>query len=282
MTNPDSWKFFVNMYYYSTEGQPRQRLDSFTASPHGEGGDNLDIARVKYDGNWNPEPLAWNQQIRFMKGKIDAKVHEVDLNDLAREKAPLIHIGGTEAMQWTDQQVDALRQYIDGGGVALIEDIGGGGRFQSSTLQLIGRIYPEQRVRPLASDSPIITGEGIGGFDVSQTQWRSYAVRLFGPLTNARLMAVYIDDQPRLIISGEDLSFGMLGAPAWSVIGYSPDSARKIMTNLALYARSPASPARKSRDETVPDPGGPRRSVNPPKTSESRHSPSQASVLQSR
>lgn len=238
MTRPDAWKFFVNMYYYSTEGQPRQRLSDFDAVAQGAGGDNIQIARARHEGNWNPEPLAWNQQIRFMQGKLNVSIHEVDLNKLADERAPLVHIGGAENLQWSDQQVEALRRYIHAGGTAIIEDVGGGGRFHGSTMQVLGRIFPDQRVRQLASDSPIITGKDIGGFDVTHPQWRDYAIRRLGPLSNPRLMAVYIDDEPRLIISGDDLTFGMLGAPAWSVIGYSPDSARKIMTNIALYAHS--------------------------------------------
>jgi hypothetical protein len=105
-------------------------------------------------------------------------------------------------------------------------------------MQVLGRIFPDQRVRQLPSDSPIITGKGIGGFDVTHPQWRDYAVHRLGPLSNPRLMALYVDGEPRLIISGDDLSFGMLGAPAWSVIGYSPQSARRIMTNIALYAHA--------------------------------------------
>jgi hypothetical protein len=49
-----------------------------------------------------------------------------------------------------------------------------------------------------------------------------------------RLLAVSINGQPRIFISGEDLTFAMLNQPKWGVFGYTTDSAQKIMTNMVL------------------------------------------------
>lgn len=241
MTRPDVWKFFVNMYYYSTEGQPRQRLEEYEAISPGDGGKPMTVVRVRYQGNWNPEPMAWDQQVRFMQGKLDAKIRVVNMAELGHEQAPLAHLGGTDPIQWTEAELDALRQYVNTGGTVLLEDIGGGGRFADSAVNLLAKAFPQHRMQPLASDSAIITGQGLGGFDVSHPNWRDYAIRRLGSLPNPRLMGVYFNDQPRIIVSSDDLSFGMLGAPAWAVIGYSPACARQIMTNIALYACSAAS-----------------------------------------
>jgi hypothetical protein len=82
----------------------------------------------------------------------------------------------------------------------------------------------------------VITGKSIGGYDVSQVDYRSYALLRMGKIDAPRLLAINFNGKPRILISGEDLSEAMLDQPVWGVFGYNTDSAQKIMTNIILSA----------------------------------------------
>ena len=95
---------------------------------------------------------------------------------------------------------------------------------------------------PLDPRHPIITSKNmIGGFDNRFVQYRPYAIQVLGPVRKPRLAAIHLADKggkfrPAVIFSREDLSLGMMGVRHYGIIGYSRESSRNIMTNIAIYA----------------------------------------------
>ena len=47
-----------------------------------------------------------------------------------------------------------------------------------------------------------------------------------------------IGGHPRIIVSRDDMSNGMLQQPVWGVYGYRADSAQKLLTNIVLQAKA--------------------------------------------
>lgn len=240
-TDPMPWQFFTNAYYYATEkGRTRNRLDDhYIARKKEGGGAKVAIGRAKYDGNWNPEPLAWEIQSNFM---FNAKKAEVTVKTLDLDKLPdpseaaVVHVAGTDAVTFTEPQIQAVKRYIAAGGTLFFENVGGGGGFAESVVTNLAKAFPDQRIRPISLQDKVITGKGIGGYDVSKVDYRSYALLRMGKIDAPRLLAINFDGKPRVLISGEDLSEAMLDQPVWGVFGYNTDSAQKIMTNIVLSA----------------------------------------------
>ena len=55
---------------------------------------------------------------------------------------------------------------------------------------------------------------------------------------SARLLSINLDGRAALIASHEDLSLGVMGSRRWGVDGYDIDTARRLLTNILLFAES--------------------------------------------
>jgi len=239
--DPFPWQFFANAYYYATEkGRMRNRMDThYVERQNSGGGPAMTIGRAQYEGNWNPEPLAWEIQSNFMYNakKADVKTQTFPLDKLPDpSEAKLVHIAGTGQVEFSEAETNSIKQYVDKGGTLFFENVGGRGAFAESAINMLAKAFPDKRVRPISLQDRLITGTGIGGYDVSNVDYRSYALLRMGKIDAPRLLSINIDDKPRIIISGEDLTEAMLDQPVWGVFGYNTESAQKLMTNIVLSA----------------------------------------------
>ncbi|MBI1375035.1 MAG: DUF4159 domain-containing protein [Phycisphaera sp.] len=238
-SDPTAWQFFANAYYYATEkGRMRPRLDQHFIARSGNGGREITVGRVKYQGNWDPEPLSWEIQSNFMfnEGKASIVRKVVDLDKLNESGVKFAHLVGTGRVQFSDAQIHALQQYAQNGGTILLENAGGQGTdFVESVMEMVMKAFPNDRLRPVGPATPVISGNGIGGYDVSQVVYRAYALLKMGRMDAPRLLAVSVNGEPRIFLSGEDLTEAMLDQPVWGVFGYASESAHRLMSNLVLY-----------------------------------------------
>ncbi|NBC11392.1 MAG: DUF4159 domain-containing protein [Planctomycetes bacterium] len=234
-----AWHVMANLFQYAVErATPRNRLDEHVATRRGAGGRVVHVGRARYQGNWDPEPLAWERMSVFTAnaGKASPITHRLDLAEIADAEVSMIHIVGTDAVEFTEAQINAIRQYVAGGGVICFEAAGGDTAFSSAAQQMLKKAYPGRRIGRLPTTSPVISGAGIGGFDCSRIDYRVFYKQKLGTAHRPSLQAMMFDGRPQIIVSAEDFTEGMLGQPVWGVFGYDRDSARKLMTNIALYA----------------------------------------------
>ena len=80
-----------------------------------------------------------------------------------------------------------------------------------------------------------------GPHELKQVRYRTEYARSLpaNDRTRPRLRVVLQGQRLALMHSSEDLTFGLLGAPAFKIAGYAPDSAVKLMTNILLHAAQP-------------------------------------------
>ncbi|MAE59977.1 MAG: hypothetical protein CMJ49_01320 [Planctomycetaceae bacterium] len=240
------WRAMANLYYYATEnGQLRARLDQHYESrqPDIEAGSHIAVARARYAGNWDPEPAAWSRQAVFMHNRSRTSI-TVDtlaldrLDQLNPAAVPFVHVTGTAAIDFTDAQVRAIRQYVNRGGVMLFDAAGGRAAFTESVAAMLQtRAFDGARLRPIDPGHPVLTGRGvIGGFDCTQVDYRRHALLRMGKTTQSRLLALQVQGEPRLWVSYEDLTAAWLDQPMSGVFGYSAASARRLAANLVLWS----------------------------------------------
>lgn len=237
------WYLMANIFQYAIEkSQPRARLEQHVDVREGKASNVVHIGRAVYDGNWNPEPLAWDRTDVFASnaGKASMKTHRLDLADIAEKDVSLVHVSGTDAVEFTDDQIEAIRQFVNkDGGVILFESVGGKPEFNSSVIAMLRKAFPaaEQLPRRLGVTDDLISGKAAdGSYDVSRVDYRLYYKQRLGATTRPGLQAIFVNGKPKVLISAEDLSAGALGQPVWGVFGYDSESARKILTNIALFA----------------------------------------------
>ncbi len=238
------WQLMGNIFQYAIEkSRPRNRLERHYITKSGGGGTTVHVGRASYDGNWQPEPLAWERADVFASndGKAGFVTHDFELADIGGQDVSLVHVAGTEAVDFTADQVAAIKQFVtQDKGVILFEAAGGGAAFTESVRQMLLQAFadPDQRLRLVGSTSRVLTGAGIGGYDATRIDYRVFFKQRLGATSRPGLLAITIDGEPRIFVSPEDLSNGMLHQPVWGVFGYDSESATHLATNVALHAAS--------------------------------------------
>jgi hypothetical protein len=243
-----AWLLAANVFALATErGVLNKRLVPrvLTLKAGAEAAEELTIGRAKYEGNWLPEPGAWQMQSRFMTNERGTTVvtKDVDLRDITAQGLSVVHLCGTDQVTLKPEEIDAIVNFTRAGGTVLIETVGGAGNFARGVEEQLEKVFNKAAVE-LASSEPLLNGEGTqGAYDVSQVSYRRHAIVAMTVKKRPRLTAFYLEggdagqNRPAVVISNEDLSLGMLGVEHWGILGYSIESSRQIMTNVALRAK---------------------------------------------
>ncbi|MBI1338385.1 MAG: DUF4159 domain-containing protein [Phycisphaera sp.] len=238
-SNP-AWGMMTNLWAMTSDrGQLPNRLEPVIEPRKGGGSGEFVVGRLKYNGNFNPEPGAWIAQSIRVANQAGYNVKPVTMTfaDLDKTNARLVHLAGVESYSLSSDDLTAMEAYIKRGGTVLIETVGGQGPFVADLESSLVEHFKSPPV-PISPSSPIITGSGLsGGYDVSRCVYRRFAVVRQALSTRPRLACINVDGRPAIIVSGEDLSMGMVGTHIYNVVGYSRESARRLMTNIVLFAK---------------------------------------------
>ena len=194
------------------------------------------IARLKYDGNWNPEPGGWVRIANYLHNhnKLDITVEPVELGTgQLTDEYKLADLTGTAILKLTDVQRAELKKYVDGGGTLLVDAAGGKTAFSYSATQELGKVFPGIGTPAvLKPNSPVFTV----GDPIKEVGYRQFAKAALGTLRVPQLRGVNEGDRIGIFVSNEDLAVGLVGQPIDGIIGYDPASATHIVQNIILYA----------------------------------------------
>jgi hypothetical protein len=229
----------VNVVLYASgKGEFRNRLASaaYAETSGPATGGRIAVARVKYDGNWNPEPGAWPRFDHFFRRETDValEVTPTALADLDAGAAGFAHWTGTAAYAPTDAEIAAIGKYVTDGGVLLVEPTGGGGEFFKSATAALRKAFPEAQPQMISKTHPILTASGPGMDDLSRPRTRLY-VRALEQGTGGRIDAITAG-RGKVILSPLDLTTGLLGCNVWGVLGFEKDHAMKLAKNVILWS----------------------------------------------
>ncbi len=240
----------ANIYFYASElNRPRPRLAPHFVAGIDDPQDDMrfeaplasaTIVRAIHADNWDAEPQALNvfsaamrQQHEFQITLLDhplARIHQLD------PPPDLVVASGIDEHHFTGPQRNALRAYVEAGGVVLFETPGGRGQFTLSAEQACTEIF-KAPIRSLFRHR-IVTGQGLrGAAHLNRLEYRPFSFEVFGAReTTPRLRGMIIDGQPRVLFSREDISHALLDQPCWGIAGYQPNSARRLLGNIVRYA----------------------------------------------
>ncbi|MBI5722754.1 MAG: DUF4159 domain-containing protein [Planctomycetes bacterium] len=225
----------------------------------------IKAARIRYAGNYDPEPLALDRLSRLM-----AQIYkiQIDYDSAISASAPasqgatppasaipitgilatqltadikLAFLTGTGAFKLTAEEKDALKKWIDAGGLLILDAAGGAKGFTESAKDLVAELYGADALLPMPLSSPIYQ---LKDMTIDKVKYRKTTKARIGGMTEPRLMAVLDGDRPKVILSAEDLTAGMVGYSSWGLDGYDAASAFNILRNTILYAAidKPATP----------------------------------------
>jgi hypothetical protein len=233
----ETFQFGVNLFIWAAgRNNFRNRLDSpYIAEPTGFPTATINVARIKYDGNWDPEPYAWTRFSRYFQWttSIAIKPTTVELKNLKPGDAPIAVITGNMAAVFSDAEIAAAKSFVEAGGTLLIDDCGGSAAFaHSAESLLIAKAFPKP-LAPVSLNDPLIAG-GLPNLDnLTKPALRGYATETLGN-ADAPTVQTLTFGKGKVIYSRLDLTTGLLGTTSWGINGYTPGYCEALVKNALL------------------------------------------------
>jgi len=203
------------------------------------------ISRLKYTGNWNPEPMADKALQIKMKNRAGIKLEiggAIAITDLPSAGVKLAIMTGTDAVVFSEAEKSAMKSFVEGGGSILIDVAGGSGRlsgakpFGRSIRDTLKELFPGRRrrtkLRQLAFTSPLYSIEGA---TIKSVGFQQHTQLLIDDRT-PQVYSVIVGGRPAVMYSEMDLTAGLVGYPSLAVDGYTPDSSFESVRHIILYA----------------------------------------------
>lgn len=201
------------------------------------------LARLKFTGNCDPEPLAYTRFSLMMARDYDLDVQVAPPMDivtgLPNAGAKIATLTGTGKLNLNAAEKDALKTFVNNGGILFVDAAGGSIKFARSAENILEEIFGKRSLRTLPMTSDIYTlKNACESLVITKVRFRSKTrARLGGSSKSPILKAVLNDnDLPVVIFSAEDITAGLVGYPAHTIDGYERNSAFELMRNIVLYA----------------------------------------------
>jgi hypothetical protein len=234
---PATFQLGVNVFIYAAgKTNLRNKLKTpYPPEPKGTPIATAPIARLRYIGNWNPEPAAWTRFSRQFQNQTSIQLipTTINLRELKPNGFPFAHLTGTAEVHFNDDQVKAVRDYVAAGGVLLIDSCGGSASFaQSIRGDLLQRAFPHTNLKTLPNDHPILAGTGDAETPVT-LKLRPRQSEILG--TPTAPLEYLQQGSGLLIFSNLDLSSALLDTNTYSIAGYEPDAASDLIRNIILW-----------------------------------------------
>jgi len=195
----------------------------------------LNVARLKYKGNYDPEPLAWKHLAVRMGNDHRIKLQAtapMDITKLDATKWPVAAMTGTGNFTLSDEEQAALKRYFKAGGRLIADACGGDERFARAIEQVIAPLVEGGRRGRLANHVSL-----NGPAKITRVYYRrSLATLLRDEKSVPQISGVFRDAKPVVIYSPFDLTVGLTGYEGYTLKGYKPQSAIAVMTNLLCDA----------------------------------------------
>jgi len=243
VTQRGSYDAASNIVMYVTGKTLRKRgAAHWPKRPGKVDGPTVRLVRVKYDGNWDPEPLAWERVSRRIAAdaKVNLEIGEpVAVKDLPSSGAAVAVMTGTSAIDLGEADGKALEAYVAGGGLLVVDAAGGytgGGRdFARSAENALDGVFGRRALRTLSESSELFR---MKGWAIDRVHYHMQTKHRLGT-TAPQLKAVLDGERIGVLFSREDLTTALIGCAPANCDGYTPRSAYEIARNVVLYAAKP-------------------------------------------
>jgi hypothetical protein len=197
---------------------------------------SIRVARLQYDGNWDPEPAAFDHAERWFRQQtgLDMNVQTITVDELADAHPPIAYLTGTGRFLPSVTQVVSLRNYVRNGGLLIVDPCGVPGEFFTDMHgDILPRLFFDGKLDPIDANHPVLTASGDGMTDVSNPQVRQF-VRAQD--INDWMPLMLRAGKGHVILLPLDMISGLLGCDAWGIAGYKPDYSLALLKNIVLWA----------------------------------------------
>ncbi len=228
----------VNVFVYAAGKTNYQNRLASTYIPPWPGDPTVTrtVARLRFAGEWDPEPYAWTRFARYFTWEAHAglDVQTIDLKQLQPGQVPAAFLTGTVRQDFTAAEAAAARAYVEAGGVLVIDACGGRDAFTASARKLLDAAFPGAAVGPLPVNHPLFVASRPFADDLTKVPLRPFASEKLGthdvPIDGLKFGHGWV------VFSRLDLTTGLLGTQSWGILGYDPAAAQALVKNAILWA----------------------------------------------
>ncbi|MBI5722627.1 MAG: DUF4159 domain-containing protein [Planctomycetes bacterium] len=216
----------ANVLSYVTEKELYGRGSKFWPDEPASSSKTIKAARIRYPGNYDPEPLALERLARLIGQTQKVKLDYTSVLSAAAQSASspaaatagpitgisatqlaadvkLAFLTGTGAFNLADDDKAALKKWVDDGGLLVMDAAGGNKAFADSAKELVAGLWGADALLPLPLSSPVYQMKDM---TVEKAKYRKTTKVRIGGITEPRLWAVLVGDRPIAIVSPEDLT----------------------------------------------------------------------------
>jgi hypothetical protein len=164
----ENFRLGVNLFLYAAgKSGFRNRLSSpYVNLPKSQPQGSVPVARLKYDGNWNPGAgrlgAVWTA-FPVADGLFDPRpADRAEVAERSRRAGRPPH--GTAGAKFGNDDVAAVKKFVEGGGVLLVDPCGGSTAFSESVQNdLLSKAFPGVNAENVPADHPILKPAGEKG-----------------------------------------------------------------------------------------------------------------------
>ncbi len=200
------------------------------------------IARLIHNGDYNCDPMAMVNLAGLLRDKANVDVvsrgRHLRATDEAIYEYPVIFMQGHFAFELSDEEIDALRKYLQRGGFLFADACCGRKNFDTAFRKMIRKLFPDNPLTLLPRDHPVYTGQV--GVPLGELRYRRILAQELKSrgTTYAPLEGVQIAGRTAVIYSKYDYSCALEGDNPYSCRGYIDPDGRKLGMNIILYGIS--------------------------------------------
>ena len=233
----EAFQSMQDIILYATDKRPlRVKGSPFLVTPDEKvtATRTIKVGRLKYAGNWDPEPGGWPRLAAVLHNtqKVDLDVQPVELGKNALAAFAVVDLTGTTPVKLSAAQQEELKDYVTHGGTLVVDAAGGSTPFSSAAEALLNAMFPRGLAAPLPPTDAV-----FHRIDPRlEVRYRTYAKAMLGRLTVPQVKAITVAGRPGVYYSREDLSGGLVGQDVDGVLGYEPATATAIMGGIVLTA----------------------------------------------
>ncbi|MBP7935644.1 MAG: DUF4159 domain-containing protein [Phycisphaerae bacterium] len=200
----------------------------------------LHFAQLMHNGDWRPFPktiLNLADHLHRHLG-VDVVRHYVPLRSTEPEFArhPIVYMTGSTSFSLSAEEVAALKEHLERGGLLLADACCGHKPFDSSFRELVKQLFPGQPLERLTADHPILSGSP--GVPIGEVRYFTAVQEQHPDLKQPWLEGVTLEGRTVLVYSRFGLGSGISDSTCFGCLGVAPDDALRIAGNIVLYGLS--------------------------------------------
>jgi hypothetical protein len=239
----DAFELLANLTMFVTGGKLSERKfdPTLQRAPDVEPQHFIEIGRLIHAGDWDASREAPQALSRALAAAISVGVvgRDVRPNEVIPRELTMLWLTGSKLEGMTPAHIQNIRDYLDAGGMLLVDAAYGDETFHDEAVRQAELLYGRETLKPLPIDHPLLTGRFAGhlGSDIATVSYSPAARRKLGRDEGTpQLVGIERDGRIVAVLSRLGIAGPVEGDPPYDVIGYATDDARRIVLNVLLYA----------------------------------------------